>query len=34
MLGAKKKTPLEKGVVLLSKQSIKTKIFSLLAHNF
>jgi len=28
------KTPLERGVLLLSKQSIKTKIFSLLAHDF
>ena len=28
----KTKTPLERGVLLLSKQSIKTKIFKLLAH--
>ena len=28
------KTPLERGVSLLSKQSIKTKIFKLLAHDF
>ena len=32
LFGSNKKTPLERGVLLLSKQSIKTKIFKLLAH--